>query len=67
MADNFVRLGEVKKRTGLSTPTIYRKMANGEFPAQFKLGDRAVGWRLSEIEAWMESRVRSRHLEVEHV
>jgi len=31
-------------------------IGRGEFPAPVKLGARAVGWRRSDIEAWLESR-----------
>lgn len=54
--DRFLRRKEVEEVTGLSRATIYRHIANGSFPAPAKLGPRAVGWRLSHIEKWIESR-----------
>ena len=53
-ADRLLRLPEVMTRTGLSRSTIYRKMREGSFPEPLKLGVRAVGWRESDIEAWMQ-------------
>jgi prophage regulatory protein len=34
-------------------------MAEGTFPKPVKLGKRAVGWRASDIAAWLESRSES--------
>jgi prophage regulatory protein len=50
------RLHEVENLTGLKRSTIYRGVKSGEFPAQVKLGARAVGWRSTDIEAWANSR-----------
>lgn len=51
------RLPKVMAVTGLSKPTIYRKVKNSSFPKPRKLSERAVGWRSDEIRAWTESRV----------
>ena len=50
------RLPDAKARTGLSRSTIYKLEAEGKFPKRIKLGERAVGWRTSDIDAWIESR-----------
>lgn len=50
------RLPAVKARTGLSRSTIYKLLADGKFPTHIKLGERAVGWRSSDIDAWIASR-----------
>ena len=42
--------------TGLSRASIYRLMAAGEFPTPIRLGVRARGWRVADIEAWLKSR-----------
>ena len=47
---------EVERMVGLSRSTIYDAMRRGEFPLPLKVGPKAVGWRSSEIEAWVESR-----------
>ncbi|MDN3523525.1 helix-turn-helix transcriptional regulator [Halomonas ramblicola] len=54
----LLRLPEVRKRVGLSTPTIYRLMKKGEFPRSVKLtpNGRAVAWKESDVDAWSESR-----------
>jgi prophage regulatory protein len=46
----------VEAMTGLSRSTIYAWMARGEFPQPIKLGAKAVGWRESDITAWLSSR-----------
>ena len=41
---------------GLSRTTVYRSMAEGHFPRQVSLGVRAVGWKESDIEKWLNER-----------
>jgi prophage regulatory protein len=55
----ILRLPEVKARTGLSRSTIYSYIAKGDFPKPVPLGMRAVGWVESEIEDWLQARVRA--------
>ncbi|MGR5452915.1 AlpA family transcriptional regulator [Vibrio alfacsensis] len=45
----FIKLEEVKEKTGLSRSAIYRKMNDDTFPKSFNLGDRAVAWLESEV------------------
>ena len=59
MTDRMLHIEEVMEMTGLSRATIYRKMRKGQFPKPLKLGDRAVRWRQSEIEAWLASLPRA--------
>jgi len=54
---SILRLREVIRLTGLSRPTIYRRISAGTFPKQIMLGERAVGWRAHEINQWLESLV----------
>ena len=51
--DRSMRRHEVERRCGLSTTTIYRKMADGTFPRPRRVGARAVRWLESEIERWL--------------
>ncbi|MEZ8743400.1 MULTISPECIES: helix-turn-helix transcriptional regulator [unclassified Vibrio] len=41
---SIIRLPEVMRITGLSRPTIYRRIAEGTFPKRVSLGERAVGF-----------------------
>lgn len=51
--ERIIRLRTVLDRTGLSRTTIYRKIAEGTFPAQVKLGVHGAGWHESAIDAWI--------------
>lgn len=56
MTDRFLRRPEIENLTGLSRSTIYQMIANGEFPKPVRIGRRAVAWRESTIQSWIESR-----------
>lgn len=51
--DKILRFPEVHARTGLSRTTIWREISLGRFPKQVKITAHAVGWRESEIVAWV--------------
>lgn len=51
--ERIIRLRTVLDRTGLSRTTIYRKMGEGIFPAQVKIGIHGVGWHESAINRWV--------------
>lgn len=53
--DRIIRLNTVLARTGLSRSTIYRKMVEGTFPAQFKISTNGTGWKESDINRWVEN------------
>ncbi|MGH7239911.1 MAG: AlpA family transcriptional regulator [Candidatus Saccharimonadales bacterium] len=58
MATALLRLPQVRQLTGLSRSEIYRRMGLGEFPAKVSLGVRAVGWIETEIQQWIEGRIK---------
>ena len=60
LALKLLRLPDVKARTGLSRSSIYLRMSEGSFPTSVPLGARAVGWVESEIENFLESRIKAR-------
>jgi prophage regulatory protein len=51
--DRIIRLKTVLARTGLSRSTIYRKIAEGTFPAQIKISTNGAGWKESDINRWV--------------
>jgi prophage regulatory protein len=53
--DRIIRSRTVLARTGLSRSTMYRKIAEGTFPAQLKISVNGAGWRESEINRWVEN------------
>ncbi len=62
--DRIVRPAEAEQLTGLCDVHLRRLEATGEFPRRFKLAENsgpygAVGWRLSDIESWIERRAGS--------
>jgi prophage regulatory protein len=59
-ADRFVREKERRQITGVSTSTWYEMQSRGEAPRPIKLGRRAVGWLLSELQAWQAKRLGER-------
>jgi prophage regulatory protein len=56
----FLRLPEVMERVGLRHTQIYDRMAEGKFPKAVKVGDRAVAWIESEIDAYQEACIAAR-------
>lgn len=55
----ILRLKQAKERTGLSRSTLYALIKEGKFPTPIALGARAVGWLSSDIDAWIEARVKA--------
>jgi prophage regulatory protein len=60
MAETLQKLLDVKKATALSRSSIYLKMTEGTFPRPVKLGPRAVAWRSSDIQRWIDERPETR-------
>lgn len=58
----IIRLKEVIDSTGLARSTIYKYMAEGNFPRPLSLGDRCVGWADSEVHDWILARIEERDL-----
>jgi prophage regulatory protein len=57
--DRIVRLKTVLARTALSRSTIYRKIAEGTFPAQLKISTNGTGWHESDIDRWIADPISS--------
>jgi len=56
--DGILRAADVQVLTGLSRVTIWREERSGRFPVRVQLTGSRVGWRGSEVRAWLESRPR---------
>lgn len=67
VTERLIRIEEVKRLTGLSTATLYRKMAARDFPLAVRLGAVARAWPLSEVQEWIAKRIalREQHGHVE--
>lgn len=59
MADAILRLPAVCARIGLARSTVYLFIKEGGFPRPVQLGERAVGWLESEIDAWLARRIEA--------
>jgi prophage regulatory protein len=58
MTENIIiRLPQVKKYSGYSRSTIYLRITQGLFPKPIKLGARASGWLLREVDELNKARV----------
>ena len=51
---------QVSLRVNLSPNSIYRLIADGDFPASIQLSPNRVGWLPTEIDAWIEDRKQER-------
>ncbi len=58
--ERLIRIGEVKRLTGLSTATLYRKISAKEFPRPVQLGVAARAWPLSDVQNWIAGRIELR-------
>ena len=59
-SDRFLSPVVVRDRTGKSNTTLYRMINAGEFPKPVPIGKHRVAYLESEVNAWMESRLRLR-------
>ena len=57
----FLRIGAVMRITGLGRSTIYRLMADEEFPSPVRLTKRVIAWRRSDLERWSDARPTVAH------
>jgi prophage regulatory protein len=58
--ERLIRIDEVKRLTGISTATLYRKISANEFPRPVRLGVVARAWPLSEVQDWIAGRIELR-------
>jgi prophage regulatory protein len=56
----FIRIKEVLTICGKSRSSVYEAVQKGEFPKPVKLGGRSSAWVKSEIEEWVQARIKAR-------
>lgn len=56
MQEIIMRKRDVLAAIGMRPTWLNEAVKRGTFPRPIRLGARAVGWRKSEIEAWLSSR-----------
>ncbi|GAB3630266.1 transcriptional regulator [Pandoraea terrae] len=49
----ILRRPQVEALVGISRSSIYQRIQEGTFPAPVRLGPRAVGWRVGDIDAFL--------------
>jgi prophage regulatory protein len=52
----LARRRQVEQLVQLSRSSIYAAVAAGTFPAPYRIGTRAVAWKLAEVDKWLEAR-----------
>lgn len=55
-ADRLIRPNDAATMLGVSKKQLYLISQCKDFPAKIKIGSRAVAWRLSDLESWIDSR-----------
>jgi prophage regulatory protein len=56
MAIEIWRKERVLSVIGIKNTALYALLKKEEFPRPIKLGARAVGWKSTDVEAWVEAR-----------
>ena len=59
LGERMIREAECRQLTGICRTTRYMMEKEGKFQDRRKLGGRAVGWLLSEVSAWQQSRSKA--------
>ena len=59
MNDHLLTRTEVQARIRLGRSALYRMLRAGQFPLPLRIGPRAVRWKASEVEHWLEARPRA--------
>lgn len=57
ISDPIWRMPYTCKDVSLSRSTIYRLIANNDFPKPIPLGSKSIGFLSSEVIAWKEQRI----------
>ena len=58
MHNDVLRLPAVLGLARMSHSWICLAVQEGRFPAPIQLGARAIGWKRSDLQAWLDSRQR---------
>jgi prophage regulatory protein len=56
MSERILKLAETLSMTRKGRTSMYDAIKANQFPQPVMLGKRAVGWRESDLIAWIESR-----------
>lgn len=56
----LIRLRDVMTKTGLSRSYVYALAQKGQFPKPVKLSERSSAWIESEVQSWIDERIKQR-------
>ena len=56
--DQLHRPKPLAKRLGVSTVTLWRMRQRHEFPEPVQISRGAIGWRESDVQAWLDAKSR---------
>lgn len=56
--ENFIRLKDVMRITGIARSTIWLWIKNGQFPKSIKISPRVTVWKVSDIQQWIEEKAQ---------
>lgn len=59
MSSRILRVKQVCELVGLSRSSILRMERDGRFPSKINLSVHAVGWRESDVLAWIDQRAKA--------
>ena len=59
MVEEILRKRRVLAVIGMGNTWLNEAVKRKEFPAPVRLGARAVGWKRSDVEAWVASRQKA--------
>jgi len=59
MSKAILRLNATLAKTGLSRSVLYSEISKGNFPKQISLSERSVGFLESEVDTWIDERVKA--------
>lgn len=60
MSQKLISLERVKCLTTLSRSRIYFLIKRNEFPSQIQIGTRRVAWIESEVQDWINHKIKNR-------
>jgi Predicted transcriptional regulator len=59
MSKAILRLNATLAKTGLSRSVLYSEISKGNFPKQIALSERSIGFLESEVDAWIDERIKA--------
>jgi len=60
----LLRLPKVLSKVGLGVTRVYELMGDGHFPRPIRIGQRAVAWVESEVDAWIAAQADKPRVEI---